>query len=198
MSPDNSQLANHGIGRFPDGSADFPESHLPQAASQLACGHTRPVEAAMDEDAWMRIWSLVVFIWTVFSIIFPIIVLAALYSLNKTLEALSRKHDQTANQIAELANVVTQSLPKPAPVQTASFEQPPVPAIVAGSALEQILADPETRKVAGSMRRVYGLPVAVDVVKRRAVELGLGDVEVTEDELDAALQSESVEAPPSG
>ena len=150
----------------------------------------------MDEDTWMRIWSLVTFIWTVFfMIVFPIIVLVGLYSLTKALEELSRKHDQTATQVATLIGLVSQGLPSLAPAPATPFEQPPVAAIVAGSVLERALADPETRKVALSMRRVYGLAVAVDVVKRRAAELGLGELEVTEDELGAALQSESVEAP---
>lgn len=152
----------------------------------------------MDDGAWLRIWGFVAFVWTVFSIIFPFIVLAALYSMNKALTELARKHDQMATQIAQLARSVEKSLPTPAPAPpiAASFEQPPVTEIVAGSVLGQVLADPETRKVALSMRRVYGTTVAVDVVKRKAVELGLGELQITEDELNAALQAELPALPP--
>jgi len=185
------------IGRFTDESADFPESHLAQAAPQLACGHTRDVEAAMDDGSWARLWSLAAFVWTIlFTIVFPIVVLVALYTLNKALEELGRKHDQTAAQVNKLVDLVRQSLPSPEPAPALSFEQPPVAALVEGSALQRVLADPETRKVALSMRRVYGWSVAVSVVKRKAVELGLGELEVTEDELSAALQSELPALPP--
>lgn len=150
----------------------------------------------MGEDVWATLWSLVTFIWAVFSIAFPFIVLAALYSLTKALEELSRKHEQTATQVNKLVRLVSQSLPSPEPAPAMSFEQPPVAAVVEGSVLEQVLADPQTRKEALSMRRVYGWSVAVSVVKRKAVELGFGELEVTEDALSAALSSELPELPP--
>lgn len=143
------------------------------------------------------LWGFLGIVWMVFQFAFPFIVLGLLFAMHSRIEELTKLQAQVANQIAELARTVT-------PPASPTFEVLPanpttdlaalLPA--EGSPLARLLADPQTRKEALSMRRVYGWSVAVSLVKRKAVELGLGELDVTEDELRAALQSDLPQPPP--
>ena len=51
--------------------------------------------------------------------------------------------------------------------------------------LAQLLSDPEIRRVAWARRRLYGRNVCISYLKRMALELGLGDISVTDEDVDA-------------
>ena len=53
--------------------------------------------------------------------------------------------------------------------------------------LSELLSDPEIAREARDIRRIYGREVCVSFLKRRASELGMGEIDVTEDDLPDTL-----------
>lgn len=51
------------------------------------------------------------------------------------------------------------------------------------TSLQALLADPGLAKEARDVRRIYGRSTCINFLRRKAAEVGLGDIEITEDDL---------------
>ena len=140
-------------------------------------------------------------LYGLFMLVVPIIVIIQLSNMRNEFQALNQNQSRVIEQLdlliqgqANLRSAFAASVPigrldpSPRHAEPIGIAVEPGPPSDEAHALAALFSDPQVVEQAREVGRIYGAWVRVSFLKRRASELGMGDIDFTETGVAAALK----------